>query len=392
MQRLLLAALLGSAGAGVHAATLEVGAGKAYATLAAAAAAARDGDTVLISAGTYTQGAVWNADNLVIKRAADAPPQSVIITGGTVLGKGLFVTRGDNIRIDGLRFENARVPDGNGAGIRAEGVGLTVRNSKFTGNEMGILATAGNQGLLRVEKSIFDLTRSQASGRIGHAIYADAVAELQVTASTFRRGATGHYIKSRAPVSSITGNSIDDTYGSASYLIEIAEGGKATISGNSLIKGANAANCCVAIAYGSEMYKGGSYVNPPGDVVISDNSFTSKRNSTVYFAYNFSRPPNPLALINNSLTAEAGRIVALFGPGTVSNPRALLPALAMTDGMAAFMAGPDAPGDAADAQLRLEAVTDVSEPGWLALFGLSLLGLTQLQRSRRQLGKPRPLA
>jgi hypothetical protein len=44
------------------------------------------------------------------------------------MGKDLFVTDGNDITIRVLTLTRARVPDGNGAGIRAEGGDLTVQN------------------------------------------------------------------------------------------------------------------------------------------------------------------------------------------------------------------------------------------------------------------------
>jgi len=38
---------------------------------------------------------------------------------------------GANVVIDGVEFHDAKVPDQNGAGIRAEGNGLTILNCEF---------------------------------------------------------------------------------------------------------------------------------------------------------------------------------------------------------------------------------------------------------------------
>jgi len=380
-----LAALaLSLAAAPASAAILEVGAGKTYGTIAAAASAARDGDTIHIFAGTYTRGAVFQADNLTIMAAPGTPKGKVIVKTGIVNGKGLFDIKGDNNVVDNIRFNYAKATDGNGAGIRAEGKGLIVRNSVFYKNEMGILITpfAEEQrgGTYTVTGSTFDYTKSNVSGRIGHGIYAtERTGELIVEGSTFKRGAVGHYVKSRAPLTTVRNNTIDDTSGSASYLIELPEGGAATIANNTLVKGANAANCCTAISYGAEMYKGGAYVNAPGPVVISGNSFTNKRNSTVRFVDNRSAPANPVTLVGNSLVAAAGSIVALQGPGTVAGVAQLVPligALGFDDYLAA---------SAADFTFRGEgpAAAAVATPAALPLLlGGSLL-LAAARRRRR---------
>ncbi len=313
----LSAAFLGASAA--SGATLEVGVGQAYTTLGAAAVAARDGDTVNIHPGTYTQGAVWSANGLTLQAASGAKLGSVVIKGA-VNNKGIFDIKGDDATVIGLEFEYAKVGDANGAGIRSEGHNITVRNCEFYANEMGILITAvaGHQGgSVTVDASIFDMNGTKRSGYIGHAVYANYVGSVSVTNSTFKREIIGHYIKSRALSTYIHDNHIDDTSGSASYLINIPQGGSADIQNNVLIKGAKAANCCIAISYGEEMYKGATYQNAPGPVMIANNPFTNLSPHGVYFVKNASTPANPVALVGNVLTAKAGSIIPLIGPGTV---------------------------------------------------------------------------
>lgn len=306
-------------GAAAQAAVLEVGVGKKFTTLSAAAAAAASGDTVIVYPGSYS-GATWYDSNLIIKKADTAAAGSVIVTGKAVGDKGLFVVKGSNITVDGLRFVGARATAGNGAGIRQEGLNLVVRNSSFYNNEMGVLATPYpvTGGALTIQNSSFDNHKSYVSGHIGHSVYGNTLDKLTVTGSKFTRDFVGHYVKSRAKTTVVTGNTIDDSNGSASYLINVPEGGAATIANNTLIKGANASNCCVAISYGEEMYKGGSYVNPAGPVSIRDNIFTNKRATTVYFVSNRSAPSNPAVLYGNKLSALSGTVKALNGAGSVN--------------------------------------------------------------------------
>jgi hypothetical protein len=318
--RLALAAALATGSAGASAATLAVGGNGAYATLTEASRDAKAGDTIVLAPGIYA-GARFHADGLTIRAAANAVPGSVVVNGDTVAGKGLFVIAGDDVTIAGLTFEGARAADGNGAGIRAEGRNLSVTDARFIGNEMGILANSVG-GVLTVRRSRFTETASRAPDRVGHAVYANGIARLVVTGSTFERGARGHYIKSRALDTRITGNRIDDTNGSASYLIDLPEGGAATISGNLLVKGPNPDNCCTAIAYGFEMRKGGSYVNPPGPVRVSGNRFVSRAPGIVTFFVNRSVPANAATLADNELVEEQGPIVAATGRATVNGEAA----------------------------------------------------------------------
>ena len=100
-------------------AQLRVGPGEAYETIAAAAAAAQDGDTVEIVAGTYHEEVVWSADRLTIRGVGGRP---VIDMTGRALtrqgGKGIFILDGADITLENVELVGASVPDGNGAGIR----------------------------------------------------------------------------------------------------------------------------------------------------------------------------------------------------------------------------------------------------------------------------------
>ena len=302
------------------AATIEVGAGKAFTTLGAAAKAAQDGDIINIFPGVYTTGADWKANSLTIQAVPGTKLGGVVIKG-TVNNKGVFDIEGDDATVIGLKFTYAHSTDGNGAGIRAEGHNITVQNCEFYGNEMGMLITPvpGKTGsTATIDSSVFDYTGTKVGTHIGHGVYAVKGNDLlSVTNSTFTRDFVGHGIKSRALSTYVHDNTVDDTNGTASYLINVPQGGAADIQNNILIKGSKASNCCIAISYGEEMIKGGTYVNPPGPVLVQNNQFTSYRNSKVTYFKNASTPPNPVALVGNTLTAVAGTIVPLVGPGTV---------------------------------------------------------------------------
>lgn len=284
MKKVLIAfAALAAANGVAHAATIEVGPGKKYTTLAAAAYATRDYDTVIIYPGTYTSGAVWRANNITIRIPTGYARGSAIVSGGTVNGKGLFVTTGANIIVDGIRFQNAKVTDQNGAGIRAEGQNLTVRNCEFLSNEMGMLITPGTRrGTVTVANSLFRGNGVVSSYHVGHGVYANDLDKLVVTGSTFDGNKIGHHVKSRAYVTQVSGNTIQDSsYGYSSYLIDVPNGGALTVQNNRFVKGAYTNNGCCGIAIGFEYAK-----NPAGPIVVSGNSFTNQRSSSTSFVYN----------------------------------------------------------------------------------------------------------
>jgi pectate lyase len=117
--------------------TLEVGPGKQFAQPSQAAAVAQDGDRVVIAPGQYFDCAVWRQNNLTVEGMST---QNAVITDKTCQGKALFVIPGSNVTVRNLTLTRARVPDGNGAGIRVEGRNLLVEQVRFVDNQNGILA------------------------------------------------------------------------------------------------------------------------------------------------------------------------------------------------------------------------------------------------------------
>jgi hypothetical protein len=155
VERLVAAALLAGLCLGVvrtgAAAILEVGPGRAYAAPSAAIAAAADGDTVAIDPGTYFDCAVVNRNRLAI--VATGP--DAVITDKACGGKALFVVAGRATVIRGLTFARARVPEGNGAGIRGEADDLTLEDCAFVNNQMGVMMAGSAGGTLRIVNSRF---------------------------------------------------------------------------------------------------------------------------------------------------------------------------------------------------------------------------------------------
>src|SRR5512143_3234053 len=131
---------------------LLVGPGRTYATPSAAAAAAQSGVVVVISAGDYVGDvAAWSVSNLTI--CGNGGRVRLFANGRHEGGKGIWVISGGNVMVENIEFHDAKVPDQNGAGIRAEGNGLTIRNCGFFDNEDGILGP--DSGDLTIENSEF---------------------------------------------------------------------------------------------------------------------------------------------------------------------------------------------------------------------------------------------
>jgi hypothetical protein len=186
--------------------TLQVGPGRAFAAPSAAAQAAQDGDTITIDPGDYYDCAIWNHNNLTI---AGTGPE-VRITDTTCEGKALFITRGDNITIRNLTFARARVPDRNGAGIRAEGRNLTVESSRFINNETGLLDGGQPGSTVRVLDCVFTANGVRDIPMPSPALSVGAIATLRVERSRFEDSRGSVHILSAAGLTELIGNRIED--------------------------------------------------------------------------------------------------------------------------------------------------------------------------------------
>ena len=226
---------------------LNVGPGKTFAVPSAAAAVARDGDVIVISAGDYFGDvAAWPQNELTLCGAGGRA--RLFAAGHHAQGKGLWVVQGTNVVIEAIEFHGAAVPDQNGAGIRAEGRGLTVRDSGFFDNENGILGPT--DGDLTIENSEF-ARNGRGDGRT-HNVYVGPARRLSVRNSYFHEARIGHNLKSRAAETWVENSYfMDGPNGTASYQIETPNGGRVTLLGNLVQKGPMADNSTL-ISYGAE--------------------------------------------------------------------------------------------------------------------------------------------
>jgi len=149
----------------------------------------------------------------------------LLAAGQSAENKATWVIKGRNAVIENIEFAEAVSTHGNGAGIRAEGVNLAVRNCYFHDNQEGILS-ALNTTTSRIVIENSEFARDGGNGGYSHEIYISNIAQLIVRGSYFHHGRVGHLIKSRAQQNEIIANRItDEDGGSASYEIDLPNGG-----------------------------------------------------------------------------------------------------------------------------------------------------------------------
>jgi len=269
--RIVVAAdLLGACAGRLEARELAVGPGKPYAVPSEAAAVARDGDTVTIAPGTYYDCALWHASGLTI--VGTGP--DVGITDSACAGKAAFVIEGDNVVVRGLSFGRIRVMDGNGAGIRAEGRDLTVRDTRFVNNEIGILA-GGQGGTLLIADCVFSANGVSAEGQPTHAVLAGALDLLRIERSSFQEARGGDHIVSAALRTELVDDRLSDEGGHMSGPLVAVTGGSVLVGHTMVYLDPAAADRPGAILVtgdaGAIAVDGNTLVEPEGNVPLLRN-------------------------------------------------------------------------------------------------------------------------
>jgi hypothetical protein len=249
-------------------ATLTVGSGQQFTTIAGAVAAAGSGDTIDVQAGTY------NDDFLTIEQSL-----TLQAVGGEVVmtedqsppnGKAL-ITEGQpgvSVTINGFDISGAAVGDSNGAAIRYEGGSLTLSNDYLHNNQEGLLGAADQNGSISIDHS--EIAANGDGSGSTHNLYIGAINQFSLTNSYVHDAVVGHEVKSRAANNTISNDRIFDNNSSASYSIDLPNGGNATITGNQIEQGPNTQNPYI-VAYGEEGDSNGGSASIDSNTVVNDD-------------------------------------------------------------------------------------------------------------------------
>ncbi|MFC4194241.1 right-handed parallel beta-helix repeat-containing protein [Novosphingobium lubricantis] len=244
-------------GSGAHAQNARtpytlIESGRSFAALQEAVNAIGDGTgTIRIAPGVYRDCAVQQAGDVGF--VAQVPGQTVF-DGAACEGKAAIVARGRATRVEGLIFQNIRVPDANGSGIRLEHGNLTVRQSWFRDSEQGILSADDPAASVLIEKSTFTrLGRCDRGLSCAHSLYFGDYGSVTVRRSRFEAGRGGHYVKSRARRVEVTQSSFDDTGGrTTNYMIDLPAGATGRIADNVFVQGQDKENYSAFVAIAAE--------------------------------------------------------------------------------------------------------------------------------------------
>lgn len=238
----LLAAALSASSAAAD--TLTVGAGRQFATIEAAHAAARAGDTIEVypaaGDGVYRRPAVYvtkprlrfvgRGEKLQPGRDRPGPPNGAVEARIVLDGEGFDYSGvgstpraifqinpgADDVTIAGFELRNAKNASHNGAGVRIhQARGATIRGCEIHHNQMGIMSNGASGDATAAERQLIEFCLIRDNGEpadpgYNHNLY------LGGTSVTLRfcevRGAvTGHNVKSRAHFNLMAYNFVHDS-------------------------------------------------------------------------------------------------------------------------------------------------------------------------------------
>ena len=288
---------------------LKVGPGQRYTRPSQAAQAARNGALVEISSGEYEGDvATWRQNDLTLRGVGARP--HLRAGGRAAERKAIWVIKGDRVTVENLELSGARVPSHNGAAIRAEGAGLTIRNCRFHHNEMGLLTNPSPDSVVLIEDSEFDrnTTDTERHGKLGHNIYIHQARRFIIRNSYVHGARMGHQVKTRARHNEIRDNRIQDGDGWGSLLLDVSNGGRAEVINNHFQQSALAGNR-TAIGFAGESRDRSS---PDHALRVEGNSFVNEGGAATFVRNHSSAP----ALLRRNRLPDRG-VTPLRGPGSV---------------------------------------------------------------------------
>jgi hypothetical protein len=210
-----------------------------YSMPSQALAAAGDGDTIQVEAGTYVDCLYIGKNDITVTGV-----HGVAALTGKVCGqKGIIVTAGRNAKLANLELYGATNND-NYAGIRhdAAGFDLTLDNVFVHDNDDGILGSSNGDTIV-IRNSRFVNNGMNASTGYAHNLYIGHAASFSfLNSATTHAKHAGHELKTRAAKTIIDGSVLATLDGFDSRLLDASNGGEVVIQNSVLQKSGSSDN------------------------------------------------------------------------------------------------------------------------------------------------------
>ncbi|HUZ72208.1 MAG TPA: right-handed parallel beta-helix repeat-containing protein [Stellaceae bacterium] len=249
-----------------RAGTVCVGEGQPYATLGAALAVARQGDTIEVVGGTYHETDDVTTNGLTIRGIAGRPHFDC--AGLRLSGdKACIVISAQKVTLDNLEISGAQIADSlgaNGACIRGDpNTTFTVRRIECHDSQDGILSASRS---IVVENSEF--YDNGWNGQTHNVYFSGDCDSVIVRGSIFRDAHVGHEFKSRCRKTEISDSTFRSTKGSRD--LDIPDGGDTLVYRSTLVKTAGAQSDEI-VGFTAES------CHYPGDMVLKDVRIVDER-------------------------------------------------------------------------------------------------------------------
>ncbi|MCC7302916.1 MAG: right-handed parallel beta-helix repeat-containing protein [Bacteroidia bacterium] len=279
MKHIYLIAILLMKGISCFSTVWQVGPSQTYTMPSQVSGLVGNGDTVDIDAGVYFQDVCgWYANNLLLRCSNGMAHMKANFTG--YQGKAIWVIGGNNVKVSHIEFSECAVPSQNGAGIRQEGMDLTVENCYFHDNENGILAGTVANSTIIIRDTEF--ARNGFGDGLTHNLYINNIDTLIFEHNYSHHANIGHELKSRAHVNIIRYSRFsNEATGNASREIDLPNGGLAFLIGNVIHQGPNGTNGNM-VGYGLEGLN-----NPtPHELFMVNNTLVNERPTGSFLQFN----------------------------------------------------------------------------------------------------------
>ncbi len=282
----------------VYATTWQVGPTREIRLPSEAAKLANDDDSIEFDAGIYPGDVTsWPQHRLTLRGINGRAHLEA--QGKSAEDKAIWVIKGNNVNIENIEFSGATAPALNGAGIRFEGTNLTIRNSHFHHNQMGLLTGTNPLSEISIAGSEFNdnTVDYRRYGKLGHNIYIGNIRRFNLRNCYVHDANTGHNVKSRARENHLLYNRISDESNASSYLVDLPDGGDAYMIGNLLHQSIKSENQAM-VAFAAEHHQ----TDQNQALYMVNNTLVNDRPDGV-FLHNHSIVP--ATLINNLLVGQS---------------------------------------------------------------------------------------
>ncbi len=241
---------------------LTVGAGRQFATVAAAVAASADGDTIDVNAGLYIDDGAVIGHKVIIEGVGGLA--QFVATSAPANGLAQFLVTTDatfrNVEIFG-----AHTPGGVAAAIRTDGGNLTIVNSTIHDNQAGVVAGAATASV-----GIYDteLARNGTADGRGADVAVAAIGTLTLRNDYLHDAVAGPELLSRAANTVLDGDRISQAAGNGGVAVDLPDAGRVAIAGTAIENGANSQSATL-IRIGGGGVQAGSTVGITDSTLIS---------------------------------------------------------------------------------------------------------------------------